>query len=244
MSDPAGGGSRRTTLALLAAAGVLLLSGLLGFLLHRLTGPAAPAIYVDSSPVQRPPAPAGTTPATPPTDRGIPERLPAIALPGLDGALGHLSDYQGKLLVLNFWATWCEPCRREIPLLGVIRRERAKDGVEIVGIAIDQKEDVVKYAERQRMDYPILIGEKGGLEAAAAFGMDVVLPFTVFADRTGRIVTLKVGELHADEARLILDRMRDLDQGRLDLAAAREAISSGVARLNAARARVPPAPGS
>jgi hypothetical protein len=103
---------------------------------------------------------------------------------------------------------------------------------------------VVKYAQQHAMDYPVLIGEKGGLEAASSLGMDVVLPFTVFADRTGRIVTLKVGELHPDEARLILDRMTDLDQGRLDFASAREAIASGVARLNAARTGSPPGSGT
>ena len=68
------------------------------------------------------------------------------------------------------------------------------------------------------IDYPVLVGEQGGLEAANAFGMDTVLPFSVFADRTGRIITLKVGELHRDEAELILDRMRDVELGRISLA--------------------------
>jgi thiol-disulfide isomerase/thioredoxin len=234
VSTPAPGASRRT-LALLVA-GMLIACGLLGFLLHRLMGPRPAAIYVDRGPLQQPASPPALAPDDPPAGRKIPEELPPITLPGLDGAPHHLADYRGKLLVVNFWATWCDPCRREIPLLSSTYRERAKDGVEIVGIAIDQREDVVKYANLQSMDYPVLIGEKGGLEAASAFGMDVVLPFTVFADRSGRIVTLKVGELHADELRLILERMADLDQGRLGLASAREAIASGVARLNAVRA--------
>jgi hypothetical protein len=66
--------------------------------------------------------------------------------------------------------------------------------------------------------------------------MDTVLPFSVFADRAGRIVTLKIGELHADEVRLILDRLQDLDAGRAGLAATREQIATGIARLNAAHA--------
>ena len=74
-----------------------------------------------------------------------------------------------------------------------------------------------------------------GFEAVAAFGMDPVLPFSAFADRAGRIVTLKVGELHRDEADFILDRMRELDQGRLSLAAAREQIAAGISRLNRGR---------
>jgi len=85
------------------------------------------------------------------------------------------------------------------------------------------------------MDYPVLVGEQGGFEAVAAFGMDPVLPFSAFADRAGRIVTLKVGELHRDEADFILDRMRELGQGRLSLAAAREQIAAGISRLNRGR---------
>jgi thiol-disulfide isomerase/thioredoxin len=231
-------GPSRRTLGLFVA-GLLVASALLGVLLHRLTRPG-PSLYVDHTPAQQSPGPPAAEPVSPPAGRRTPEELPAVALPGLDGAVHRLTDYRGKLLVINFWATWCEPCRREVPLLTSIYRERARDGFEIVGIAIDQREDVAKYAEQQAMDYPILIGEKGGLEAASSFGMDVVLPFTVFADRAGRIVTLKVGELHADELRLILERMSDLDQGRLDLAAARQAIASGVARLNAARAGAAP----
>ena len=191
----------------------------------------------------RPPAeedsPLAQQPAAP--VRRIPEELPEIRLPDLSGRPRGLSDFRGRLLVVNFWATWCEPCRREIPLLQSLRRERAKDGVEIVGIALDHRDDVAQYAQARDLRYPLLIGEKGGLEAANALGMDTVLPFSVFADRTGRIITLKVGELHADEAALILDRMTDLDRGRLTLAAAREQIAAGIARLAASRNSAPAA---
>jgi hypothetical protein len=82
----------------------------------------------------------------------------------------------------------------------------------------------------------VLIGEDDGLNAVGAFGMEVVFPFTVFADREGRIVALKVGELHQDEASLILDRLHDLDRGRIGLAAAREGIAAGLRQLTAERA--------
>jgi hypothetical protein len=97
--------------------------------------------------------------------------------------------------MINFWATWCSPCRREIPLLKTLRHERAGDGLEIVGIAVDFREAVQKYAREMGIDYPVLVGEQDALEAIAAFGMDTVFPFTVFADRQGRIVTLKIGEM-------------------------------------------------
>ena len=215
-----------------------------GFLLYRLTSPPRPVLAVDRSPPPvKPPADEDvlSSQEAPAPVRRIPEELPAIRLPGPDGGLRSLSDFRGKLLVVNFWATWCEPCRREIPLLQTLRRERAKDGVEIVGIALDHRDDVEKYARARDIRYPLLIGEKGGLEAANALGMDTVLPFSVFADRNGRIITLKVGELHPDEAALILDRMTDLDQGRLTLPAARQQIASGIARLAASRSSNPAA---
>ncbi len=86
------------------------------------------------------------------------------------------------------------------------------------------------------MTYPVLLGDRGGFEAAAAFGMDTVLPFSVFADAQGRVVALKVGELHQDEAELILDRITALDAGRLSLKAARDEINAAIARLSASRA--------
>jgi len=208
-----------------------------GFLAYHLASPPRARLYPAPAPAAQAPAnaPAEPAPGSSPPVRKVPEVLPPLALPGLDGKLHRLSDWKDRMLVVNFWASWCEPCRREIPLLRSLRHERAQDRVEVVGIAIDFRDTAQKYAQDSGIDYPVLVGEQGGLEAVAAFGMDPVLPFSVFADRTGRIVALKVGELHRDDADLILDRMRDLDQGRLSLAAAREQIATGISRLNALR---------
>src|SRR4029077_17590631 len=146
-------------------------------------------------------------------------------------------EWGGRPLGINFWATWCDPCRREIPLLKALRREHAADGLEIVGIAIDYPDSVRKYALEHGIDYPLLVGEREGLEAAAAFGMETVLPFSVFAEREGRVVTLKIGELHRDEAELILGRIRDLQAGRLTLPGAQAQISPRVRTLRARRVR-------
>jgi len=159
-----------------------------------------------------------------------------VSLPGLDGRPHALADYRGKLLVVNFWATWCEPCRREIPLLKSLRAEYAKDGLEIVGIAVDSRADVAKYAAAHGMTYPVLLGERGGLEAASAFGMDVVLPFSVFADRAGHIVALKVGELRPEEAHTIVSGLQELDAGHLTLKAAQTQIAASLAALSARHA--------
>jgi thiol-disulfide isomerase/thioredoxin len=214
----------------LALAAVLLGSGVLGFVVYRL-GPQ-PKTVRESAP---PAAPRTDTPATS-SGHPAPETLPDISLPDSNGTPHRLSDWAGRPLVVNFWATWCEPCRREIPLLEELRRKNSRNDFEIVGIAIDHRDSVEKYIRDMKIDYPVLVGEKGGLEAAAAFGMEPVLPFSVFADSQGRIVTLKIGELHRDEATFILARLADIGAGRLTLPTARDQIEGAMRRLAVSRA--------
>jgi thiol-disulfide isomerase/thioredoxin len=221
---------------LASAAVVLLAAGAGGFLSYRLltpqptitpAPPRAPAEEEPPSVVELPP---------PPPQRAVAQVLPEVAMPDLSGKTRKLSEWKGHLLAVNFWAAWCEPCQREIPLLKKVRSEHAADGFEVVGIAVDLQAAVAKYARQARIDYPVLVGERNGLAAITALGMDTVFPFTVFADRQGRIITLKRGELQPDEAELILERMKDLDAGRLTLEATREKIRDGMQALAAARA--------
>jgi thiol-disulfide isomerase/thioredoxin len=226
---------------LLAAALVLLASAVVGFLSYRfLARPEAVTLAQRAPPAGTLPAgeaadeqPSAPAAASPPK---VPESVPQLQLPAPDGKIHRLTEWKGRPLVVNFWATWCEPCRREIPLLQALRREHSANGLEIVGIAVDSRESVQKYATEHEIDYPLLVGEREGLQAAAAFGMETVLPFSVFADREGRVVTLKVGELHRDEAELILARIQDLQAGKLSLAAAQAQITAGVRSLRRAGA--------
>lgn len=226
---------------LFALAAVLLLSGAVGFVTYRLLVHRAGATVLPATPATAsstlPPTsqPAEGTAALSPSK--VPERLPDLPLPGLDGKVHRLTEWKGHPLVINFWATWCEPCRREIPLLQSLRRKYAANGLEIVGIGIDQAVSVRKYASDHGIEYPLLLGEREGLEAARAFGMETVLPFSVFSDREGRVVTLKIGELRGNEAELILNRIRDVDAGRVSLAAAQAQISTAIQSQREARAR-------
>lgn len=168
----------------------------------------------------------------------IPDRLPDITLPDPAGTPRQLSEWRGRPLLVNFWATWCAPCRREIPMLEQLLQRQTSDHLQVVGIAVDQRAAALKFARALHIHYPILAGgEARGLKAIAAFGMADALPFSVFADARGRIITVKVGELHLDEARLILTRVDEVDQGRLSLAAARQQIASGLERLGVQRAK-------
>ncbi len=176
--------------------------------------------------------PAVQPPETPAPATGIPARLPDITLTDRAGQTHSLSDWQGKPLIVNFWATWCAPCRREIPLLNTLARTYGAQGFAVIGIAVDFREEVLRFVESTPVDYPVLIGEEEGMQAARAFGMETVgLPFTVFADRSGRIATIHVGELHQPQAEAILATIREIDAGRLDIDAARQQLRSAAGEI-------------
>lgn len=192
---------------------------------------AAPAAAEAAAPAETP-ADAASAEAAP----VIPESLPHFELADRDNKKRSPKDWAGRPVMVNYWATWCGPCRREIPLLNQLRKQRAAQKLEIVGIAVDFRDDVLKYAQENPISYPLLIGEEDGLEAVKAMGMQPAFPFTVFADSKQRVVALKVGELHQEEADLILDRVIAVDAGKLELAAARTQITEGLKAIAIRRA--------
>ncbi|MEJ0086675.1 MAG: TlpA disulfide reductase family protein [Pseudomonadota bacterium] len=176
-------------------------------------------------------------PGAPVSKRSVPDTLPEIMLADISGKPTKLASFGGRPLMVNFWATWCAPCRREIPLLNKIRGERKAQNAEIVGIAVDFREDVLKFLQKVPLSYPLLIGEEDGLAAAEAFGMGMAFPFSVFVDSQNRILTIKVGELHEDEANFAFDRLRDIDNGVLTREAAQAAVSDAFREMAAHRAQ-------
>ncbi len=158
--------------------------------------------------------------------------LPSFQLADRDGQIKSLQDWPDQALIVNFWATWCAPCRREIPLLQQLQREHGPEGFQVIGIAVDFRDKVLAYADEMRIEYPLLIGEQEALDAAAAFGVEAVgFPFTVFSDRQGRIVTAHMGELTAAQASLILDAVRQVDSGATSPEAARAGLEFALAQL-------------
>ncbi len=219
----------------LLTVGVALLAGVIAFVAIRsFLEPKAPAA-AEIAPLPGAPATASGAGDNPSIARQIPEKLPDFTLSTLEGPPKAISSFTQPSLVVNFWATWCAPCRREIPLLRQIRAERGAKGVEVVGVAVDFREDVVKYAAEIGLDYPLLIGEEDGMAAADSFGVDPVFPFTAFVDRERRIIALKIGELHADEAAFILDHVDKVNAGSLRPDAARQLIRDEIRRLDALR---------
>jgi thiol-disulfide isomerase/thioredoxin len=223
-----------STLRLLGAALVVIAAGAVGFFAYRAYQPAATLVEE----VGAAPAPAADTPKP----KAIPDTLPDITLADRAGKPTPLASFAGRPLMVNFWATWCAPCRREIPLLNKIRMQRKAQNAEIVGIAVDFREDVLSFVAKTPMNYPLLIGEEDGLAAAEAFGMGMGFPFSVFVDSQKRILTIKVGELHEDEANFAFDRLRDIDNGILTREAAQAAVADAFREMAAERAKTETAP--
>jgi thiol-disulfide isomerase/thioredoxin len=152
------------------------------------------------------------------------DSLPAIMLNDLGGAPTALDTWAGKPMLVNFWATWCAPCLREIPLLKEFQIEQ--NGVQIVGIAVDRVDPVVSFAAEMDFNYPVLVGQTDAMEAAAALGVEVfALPITVFIDPAGAILGIHTGELHAEHLDNFAAVLGDLDTGRIDRATARARIA-------------------
>jgi peroxiredoxin len=122
---------------------------------------------------------------------------PDFTLPTIDGKQVKLSDLRGKAVLVNFWATWCGPCKLEIPWFLDLQKQYGGQGLVILGIAMDDNPDVVpKFAQEMKIDYPILIGNE---KVAEQYGGVEGLPQTFYVDRTGKIVKKVAGIVsHSD----------------------------------------------
>jgi thiol-disulfide isomerase/thioredoxin len=216
----------------ISAAVLVILAGGIGYGAYRFW-PKSEALR--PAPATAAPQPEKTPPDAPPR-KSIPDTLPDITLANREGKPTKLTSFGGRPLMVNFWATWCAPCRREIPLLNKIRMQRKAQNAEIVGVAVDFRDDVLKFVASTPLSYPLLIGEEDGLAAAEAFGMGMAFPFSVFVDSQNRILTVKIGELHDDEANFAFDRIRDIDNGVMTRVAAQTAVADAFREMAAKRA--------
>jgi peroxiredoxin len=123
---------------------------------------------------------------------------PQFELKDVNGRIVRLSDYRGKVVVINFWATWCPPCRAEMPDLVKLQREYGKAGLQIIGISYppQKKSRVARFAKSLKVNYPIALGTR---ELKARYSSDETLPLTVVIDRDGKVSEIISGILLREE---------------------------------------------
>jgi thiol-disulfide isomerase/thioredoxin len=167
-TQPPVSGGGRNPLALVVVAVIVACMLYFGFHMARRPGPEAPPVL------------GKTTPA------------PDFTLESLDGKNMRLSDFRGKAVLLNFWATWCGPCKIEMPWFVDFQKEYGSQGLQIVGVAMDDssKEDIAKFAKEMGVNYPVLLGKEA---VGDEYGGVPALPESFFIGRDGKIVDKIIG---------------------------------------------------
>ena len=128
-------------------------------------------------------------------------RAPSLTLESIEGRTVRLSDYRGKVVLINFWATWCPPCRAEMPDLVKLQKEYGRDGLQIIGVTYqpEPRAHLRSFTRKLKVNYPIVLGTR---ETKAAFSPDETLPLTVIIDREGTIRGTIAGILLPEEFNL------------------------------------------
>ena len=134
--------------------------------------------------------------------------LLAARYPDLEGRERRLLDWRGRVVITNFWATWCAPCREEVPLLVSAKRKWGAKGFEIVGIGIDSADKIREFAKTYQINYPVLIADGSALQLIRKLGNRAGgLPFTVVLDRTGALVDQHLGALSEADLRRLAESL-------------------------------------
>jgi thiol-disulfide isomerase/thioredoxin len=134
--------------------------------------------------------------------------LLAARYPDLEGRVHRLLDWRGKVLLCNFWATWCAPCREEVPILVSAKGQWAAHGLEVVGIGIDSAAKMREFSKTYKINYPLLVADATALELMRKLGnRGGGLPYTVILDDTGAVVRRHLGAFTAPDLRRLLESL-------------------------------------
>lgn len=133
-------------------------------------------------------------------------QLSEFGFPDLSGKEHRISEWRGKILVINFWATWCPPCREEIPELTALQQQYSEQGLQIIGIAVEDREPVEEYIDFVKINYPILVAGDQGVALARKLGNIIgAVPYTVVVDRQGQVIHRQTGQMSKKELLKIIE---------------------------------------
>jgi peroxiredoxin len=131
---------------------------------------------------------------------------PDFRLGSSNGDFVTPADFSGKTLLINFWATWCVPCRHEMPMLMDLQKKFGPGGLQVIGIALDDVQSTRNFIEEYGITYPILVGSTDVMETSFAYGnMENVLPYSVLVDKKGIVRWQYVGEIQHEEITRLLE---------------------------------------
>jgi len=135
----------------------------------------------------------------------IPASAPDFRLPDLASQPRSLADWKGRVVLLNFWATWCPPCREEIPLFIRFQERFGPQGLQIVGISVDNPEAVARYWQEMKINYPLLLADDSTFQLMTAYGNNSGgLPYSVILHPDGRIIATRIGAYRERELESLL----------------------------------------
>ncbi len=174
---------------------IAILSGITGSLAYRFWSPVEPLSTASAA-------------SQPKADELIGSQRPDYTLGSSKGERVSAYEFDGQVVLVNFWATWCQPCREEMPMLAGLQRELQPQGFEVVGIALDDVAQAREFAASLGIEYPILIGSTDVMVVSALYGnRSGTLPYSVLLDRDGIIRWAYLGELKEEVLRQEIDRL-------------------------------------
>ena len=161
------------------------------------------------------------------TQKKISERnfLGEFELIDLNNVMTNSSKWNGQYKLINFWATWCAPCRREIPLLNNTQKENQDMSLQIIGIAVDVLDDVIAYSEEASFEYPVLVGEEEAIAIAENANIEFIgLPFTMLVDDQNEIIKTHLGEIKEHHIDMLTEVIRDMQKGKISIEEAKSKL--------------------
>jgi thiol-disulfide isomerase/thioredoxin len=145
--------------------------------------------------------------STTPTSEAI-AKLFAAHLNDSEGKTLAMSQWQGRTLVINFWATWCPPCREEMPAFSRLQTKYAANGIQFVGIALDSADNVINYAKLYPVTYPLLVAGTQGAELTRQLGNSfLTVPYTVVLNANGEAQMTRMGRIYEQELDVLLQKI-------------------------------------
>lgn len=130
----------------------------------------------------------------------IPAELPGFTLKDTDGVARNSSEWKGKILIVNFWATWCPPCLEEIPALIDFQEQNSSKGVQVIGVAVDNLEQVKDFIDTFGINYPVMVGSDDAIALSQKMGNRIsALPYTAIFDKQGKTIHVQQGKISKED---------------------------------------------